>query len=151
MMSIIPAAASAKISMRLVPNQDPERIAIQFEQHLRGLAPPTVRLTVKRSAAAPFLVSPTSPAIRAGLAALEQGFGKRAVLQRDGGSIPVVTHFKEILKADTVLLGFGLPDENAHAPNEFLKLENFFGGIKTALIFYHQVSSINTFRIAQSC
>lgn len=141
-MSIIPARASAKISMRLVPNQDPEKIASLFEQHIRSLAPRSVRVAVKRlSAAEPAITPLDSPGIRAALAALEKAFGKKPLLQRDGGSIPVITRLKKILGADTVLLGFGLPDENAHGPNEFLKLENFYGGIRTVVHFYKELSS----------
>lgn len=144
-MSIIPARASAKISMRLVPNQDPEKIAFLFERHIRSLAPRSVRVVVKHlTAAEPAVTSLDSPAMRVALTALEKVFGKKPLLQRDGGSIPVITLLKKILGADTVLLGFGLPDENAHGPNEFLSLENFFKGIRTAAHFYEDLAAIQS-------
>lgn len=142
MMSIIPARASAKISMRLVPNQDPERIAAQFEQYIQAGAPRSVRVAVRLlSASDPVAVAVDSVAIRAALIALRKAFGRQPVLQRDGGSIPAVTHIKKVLGADTVLLGFGLPNENAHGPNEFLKLDNFFGGIRAAAHFYDELNT----------
>ena len=72
-------------------------------------------------------------------AALEKGFGKKPLYQREGGSIPIVVQFKELLGLDTVLLGFGLPDENAHAPDEFINLNNFFGGIRTSVHFFNEL------------
>jgi acetylornithine deacetylase/succinyl-diaminopimelate desuccinylase-like protein len=80
-----------------------------------------------------------SPGVRAAAAALEKGFGKKPLFQREGGSIPIVVQFKQLLDLDTVLLGFGLPDENAHAPDEFLNLKNFFGGIRTVTHFYNEL------------
>jgi acetylornithine deacetylase/succinyl-diaminopimelate desuccinylase-like protein len=71
--------------------------------------------------------------------ALEKAFGKKPLYQREGGSIPIVVQFKNILGLDTVLLGFGLPDENAHAPNEFINLDNFFGGMRTCVHFYDEL------------
>ena len=142
MMSIIPARASAKISMRLVPNQQPDKIARLFEQHIRSMAPRTVCVSVKHLAAAePAMTSLSSPGMQAAQFALEKAFGKQPLLQRDGGTIPVITHIKRILGADTVLLGFGLPDENAHAPNEFLKLDHFRRGVRAAAWFYQHFAS----------
>jgi acetylornithine deacetylase/succinyl-diaminopimelate desuccinylase-like protein len=77
--------------------------------------------------------------VKAAVAALEKGFGKKPLYQREGGSIPIVVEFKRLLGIDTVLLGFGLPDENSHAPNEFLNLNNFFGGIKTSAHFFSEL------------
>jgi len=77
-----------------------------------------------------------SPAVKAAALALEKGFGKKPLFQREGGSIPIVVQFKELLGVDTVLLGFGLPDENSHAPDEFINLDNFYGGIRTVAYFY---------------
>jgi acetylornithine deacetylase/succinyl-diaminopimelate desuccinylase-like protein len=78
------------------------------------------------------------------VSALEKGFGKKPLYQREGGSIPIVVQFKKVLDLDTVLLGFGLPDENAHAPNEFLNLNNFFGGIRTTSHFYNELPNFMT-------
>jgi acetylornithine deacetylase/succinyl-diaminopimelate desuccinylase-like protein len=75
------------------------------------------------------------------VAALEKGFGKKPLYQREGGSIPIVVQFKQMLGLDTVLLGFGLPDENAHAPDEFLNLNNFYGGIRTSVHFFNELPS----------
>ena len=80
-----------------------------------------------------------SPGVQAAVAALEKGFGKKPLYQREGGSIPIVVQFKKLLGLDTVLLGFGLPDENAHAPNEYINLDNFFGGIRTSVHFYNEL------------
>jgi acetylornithine deacetylase/succinyl-diaminopimelate desuccinylase-like protein len=139
--TVIPAVASAKISMRLVPDQQPEKIARAFEKFVKKLAPQTVQVRVQcLSLGEPAMTPLASPGVKAALAALEKGFGKKPVYQRQGGSIPVVTHFKKILGLDTVLLGFGLPNENAHAPDEFIHLDNFFGGMKTVAHFYHELA-----------
>jgi acetylornithine deacetylase/succinyl-diaminopimelate desuccinylase-like protein len=141
MMSIIPSRASAKISMRLVPNQKPAEIARLFEDHVRSITPRTVRVSVKQLAAAdPAITSLSSPGMRAAQFALEKAFGTKPLLQRDGGSIPVITLIKQILGADTVLLGFGLPEENAHAPNEFLKLDHFRRGVRATAWFYQHLA-----------
>ena len=79
------------------------------------------------------------PGVQAAVSALEKGFGKKPLYQREGGSIPIVVQFKELLGIDTVLLGFGLPDENAHAPDEFINLDNFFGGIRTSAHFFNEL------------
>jgi acetylornithine deacetylase/succinyl-diaminopimelate desuccinylase-like protein len=83
-----------------------------------------------------------SPGVQAAVTALEKGFGKKPVYQREGGSIPIVVQFKKLLGIDTVLLGFGLPDENAHSPNEFLNLENFYGGIRTSAHFLDELPTL---------
>jgi acetylornithine deacetylase/succinyl-diaminopimelate desuccinylase-like protein len=80
-----------------------------------------------------------SPGVQTAVVALQKGFGKKPLYQREGGSIPIVIQFKQLLGLDTVLLGFGLPDENAHAPDEFINLDNFFGGIRTAAHFYNEL------------
>jgi acetylornithine deacetylase/succinyl-diaminopimelate desuccinylase-like protein len=87
----------------------------------------------------PVLTPIDSPGVKAAVVALEKGFGKKPLYQRDGGSIPIIVDFKRLLSIDSVLLGFGLPDENAHAPNEFINLDNFFSGIKTAAHYYHEL------------
>jgi acetylornithine deacetylase/succinyl-diaminopimelate desuccinylase-like protein len=138
--SVIPSTASAKISMRLVPDQRPEKIAALFEKHIKRIAPKTVRASVRCLATGDPAITPIdSPGIKAASVALEKAFGKKPLFQREGGSIPIISHFKDALGVDTVLLGFGLPDENAHAPNEFLNLDNFFGGINTIIHFYNEL------------
>jgi len=136
MKTVIPARAAAKISMRLVPDQDPEEIARRFTRKVHRLAPPGVRVQVKVLASGrPVLVDPTHPAMRAAARALEETFGRPPVFIREGGSIPVVSHFHEILQAPTVLMGFGLPDDNLHAPNERFHLANFSRGIRAVARF----------------
>jgi acetylornithine deacetylase/succinyl-diaminopimelate desuccinylase-like protein len=138
--TVLPAKAFAKISMRLVPDQSSARAAKLFEQHLKRIAPKTVTVKVRALHGGEPAITPIdSPGVRAAVVALEKGFGKKPLYQREGGSIPIVVQFKNILGLDTVLLGFGLPDENAHAPNEFINLDNFFGGMRTCVHFYDEL------------
>jgi acetylornithine deacetylase/succinyl-diaminopimelate desuccinylase-like protein len=134
--TVLPARASAKISMRLVPDQSSAKVARLFERHVKAVAPKSVQVTLRNLHGGEPAITPIeSPGVRAAVLALERGFGKKPLYQREGGSIPIVVQFKKILKIDTVLLGFGLPDENAHAPDEFLHLPNFYGGIRTVAHF----------------
>jgi acetylornithine deacetylase/succinyl-diaminopimelate desuccinylase-like protein len=138
--TVLPSKASAKISMRLVPNQKSAKAAKLFEKHIKKIAPKTVKVTVKNLHGGEPAITPIdSPGVQAAVAALEKGFGKKPLYQREGGSIPIVVQFKQLLGLDTVLLGFGLPDENAHAPDEFINLENFFGGIRTSAHFFNEL------------
>jgi acetylornithine deacetylase/succinyl-diaminopimelate desuccinylase-like protein len=138
--TVLPAKAFAKISMRLVPDQTSDEAAKLFEKHLKRIAPKTVTVQVRALHGGEAAITPiNSPGVQAAVAALEKGFGKKPLYQREGGSIPIVVQFKKILGLDTVLLGFGLPDENAHAPNEFINLDNFFGGMRTAAHFYNEL------------
>jgi acetylornithine deacetylase/succinyl-diaminopimelate desuccinylase-like protein len=138
--TVLPAKAFAKISMRLVPDQKSAKIAKLFERHLRAIAPRTVDVKVRSLHGGEPAITPVdSPGVQAAVAALEKGFGKKPLYQREGGSIPIVVDFKRLLGIDSVLLGFGLPDENAHAPNEFINLDNFFGGIRTAAHYYNEL------------
>jgi acetylornithine deacetylase/succinyl-diaminopimelate desuccinylase-like protein len=136
--TVLPNRASVKITCRLVPNQDPEQVGDALVAYLRKLAPAGVRLElVARSKGSPPAITPVdSPAMRAASAAMEMAFGKKPVLQREGGSIPVVAWFKQALGIDAVLLGFGLPDDRIHAPNEKLDLRYYYGGIKTCAAVY---------------
>lgn len=136
--TVLPAKAFAKISMRLVPEQSSVKIAKLFERHIRRIAPKTVEVNVRMLHGGEAAITPIdSPGVAAAVDALERGFGKKVLYQGEGGSIPIVAQFKKILGLDTVLLGFGLPDENAHSPNEFINLDNFFGGIRTTAHFYN--------------
>jgi acetylornithine deacetylase/succinyl-diaminopimelate desuccinylase-like protein len=138
--TVLPSKASAKISMRLVPDQSSAKAAKLFEKHFKAIAPKTVKVKVKALHGGEPAITPIdSPGVKAAVSALQKGFGKKPLYQREGGSIPIVVQFKKILGIDTVLLGFGLPDENAHAPNEFINLDNFFGGIRTAVHFYNEL------------
>jgi acetylornithine deacetylase/succinyl-diaminopimelate desuccinylase-like protein len=140
--TVLPAKAFAKISMRLVPDQTSAEVAKLFEKHFRKIAPKTVDVKVRMLHGGEAAITPIdSPGVKAAVAALEKGFGKKPLYQREGGSIPIVVQFKNILGLDTVLLGFGLPDENAHSPDEFINLDNFFGGIRTSAYFYNELPS----------
>lgn len=140
--TVLPSKASAKISMRLVPDQKSVEIAKLFEKHIKKITPKTVQVTVRNLHGGEPVITPlNSPGVRAAVSAMEKGFGRKPLYQREGGSIPIVVQFKKLLGVETVLLGFGLPDENAHAPNEFLRLENFFGGIRTVSHFYNELPS----------
>lgn len=127
--TIIPARAGAKISMRLVPNQDPEKIAKLFAEHVRKAAPPSVRVEViPMHGGKPFLIDPKLPMFEKAALAIEKGFGKKPVFIREGGSIPITQTFKEVLGADTLLLGWGQNDDRTHSPNERFDLEDFHRG-----------------------
>jgi acetylornithine deacetylase/succinyl-diaminopimelate desuccinylase-like protein len=140
--TIVPAWARAKITTRLVPNQDPVQVIKRVRQHLEKLCPPTVRLEVKTPhAAAPYLVSPTSPQAQAALRALKAAFGCEPVLVREGGSIPIVNDFKKILRADALLLGLALPDDNAHSPNEKFDLTCFAKGQLMSAYLWQELST----------
>src|SRR5579862_1642528 len=140
--TVLPSRASAKISMRLVPDQQAGKIAKLFIKHIKKIAPRTVQVNPRFIHGGEAIVTElASPGVRAAARALEKGFGKKPVFQREGGSIPIVVDFKKDLGLDTVLLGFGLPDENAHAPDEFLNLGHFFGGIRTIAHFYNEVGT----------
>jgi acetylornithine deacetylase/succinyl-diaminopimelate desuccinylase-like protein len=139
--TVLPAVAMAKISMRLVPNQDPNRIAELFETYVRKLAPKTMELTVTRMhGGKPWMTSFDNLYVQAAGRAIEKGFGQKPVFTREGGSIPVVSTFQEELGLPSVLFGVGLPDENAHAPNEKLDLANFHGGIIASAMLYEEIA-----------
>ena len=134
--TVLPAYAGAKISCRLVPDQDPDDIAARVEKRLRELAPAGIRLEfVRHHGGRPYLAAPDSPFVEAGKGALEAAFGKRPVMTREGGSIPVVEAFGRLLGAPAVLMGLGLPDDNLHSPNEKLDLEQFHKAIEAATQF----------------
>jgi acetylornithine deacetylase/succinyl-diaminopimelate desuccinylase-like protein len=134
--SIIPARAIAKLSFRLVPNQDPHKIAESFRNYIAEIAPPEVRCSIRTfSEIKPAVVDRDHPAVRAAAFAFQQGFGSRPVFLRSGGSIPVAATFQETLGIPAVLMGFGLPDDHIHGPNEKFHLPNFYKAIATS-IFY---------------
>ena len=141
--TVIPATAMAKISMRLVPNQDPARIGELFEAYVRKVAPKTVEVTVTpMHGGRPWITSYDHAYIQAAGRAIEQGFGKAPVFCRDGGSIPVISTFQQQLGLPAVLFGVGLPDENAHAPNERLDLGNFHNGIVASACLYDEIARV---------
>ena len=139
--TVLPAVAMAKISMRLVPNQDPDTIAARFEDYVKKLAPKTVAVKVTRMhGGKPWMTSYDNPYVQAAGRAIEKGFGRKPVFTREGGSIPVVSTFQEELGLPSVLFGVGLPDENAHAPNEKLDVANFHGGIISSALLYEEIA-----------
>jgi len=139
--TIIPARAAAKVSMRIVPDQDPEAISAAFDRAVEALTPPGVRLEIKQHAAAHSYLCPLDSAgIRAASAALELGFGKQPVFIRSGGTLPILALFKQELGADSLLMGFCTPDCNAHGPNEFLALGGFQRGIRMAAHFVDRLA-----------
>jgi acetylornithine deacetylase/succinyl-diaminopimelate desuccinylase-like protein len=140
--TVLPARAMAKVSMRLVPDQDPARIAQLFMAHVKRIAPKTVRVTAREISGRgkPWLAPSDHPAMRAMARAIQKGFGKKPVHTRTGGTIPVVAILTERLKLPCVLMGIGLPDENAHAPNEKLDLENFDKGTLAAAHLWSELA-----------
>ena len=143
--TVLPAVAMAKISMRLVPDQDPGKIAGLFEAYVKKLAPKTVELKVTRmQGGKPWMTSFDNSFVQAAGRAIEKGFGQKPVFTREGGSIPVVSTFQEELGLPSVLFGVGLPDENAHAPNEKLDLGNFHNGIIASAYLYDEIGRSTT-------
>ncbi len=139
--TIVPAWARAKITCRLVPNQRPAKIRELVCRHIGKICPPTVRLEIEAGhGAEAYLVSPVSARARAALRALEAAFGCQPVLMREGGSIPIVNDFKKILGADSLLLGLGLPDGNAHSPNEKFNLDCFAKGQRMSALLWRELS-----------
>ena len=140
--TVIPSKACAKFSTRLVPNQDPHKIVARVQKHIRKLLPKTVQCKIDvLSAGKPWTAPYQAPIFAKAQGALEKGFGKKAVFIREGGSIPFVTQMHDTFKVPCVLIGFGLPDENAHAPDEHIALENYFGGIKAIAHFYEDLAT----------
>ena len=141
--TVLPSKAGAKISMRLVPNQEPEKIEKLFTEYVKKISPKTVKVTVKSLHGGKGAITPIdSPAMDAAVEAMKKGFGKIPLFTREGGSIPVVSTFQSLLNAPTILLGFGLPDENIHSPDEHFSLDNFHKGILSISNYYNELSKI---------
>lgn len=135
--TVIPAVASAKVSMRLVPNQNAEKIAQLFIDHIHRIAPKTMEVSVEEmNCGDGAVVDISAPAVEAAAEAYEQGFGRRPYYMREGGSIPLVSLLDKLLNMPVVMMGFGLPDDRLHAPNEKFHLPNFYRGIETAIHYY---------------
>ena len=135
--TVLPAKASAKISMRLVPDQHPDEITELFTRHFKSIAPSSVRVKVTAHHGGEAAVTPTdSKAFMAASAAFQEVWGKKPIPTRDGGSIPIVALFKKELGLDTVLMGFGLDTDALHSPNEHYGIKNFLIGIETIVAFY---------------
>ena len=135
--TIIPSKASAKISMRLVPNQDYRKISELFEKHFRAIAPESVKVVVKSLHGGMPYVAPTDmPAYKAAEKAVEATFGKKPLPFYSGGSIPIISGFESILGIKSLLIGFGLAEDAIHSPNESYGLEQFDKGVETIPLFY---------------
>ncbi|MBM3835284.1 MAG: dipeptidase [Verrucomicrobia bacterium] len=142
--TIIPAWASAKLTLRLVPNQNPARIRQLVVQHLRKVCPPAVRLEISDGhGGEPYIVSLESNYVQAALGALRKAFGYEPIPVREGGSIPIVNDFKKILKVDTLLLGLALPDDNAHSPNEKFDLGVFAKGMQMSACLWQELAAVS--------
>jgi acetylornithine deacetylase/succinyl-diaminopimelate desuccinylase-like protein len=148
MKTVVPAKASAKVSMRLVPNQTPDEIAGRLEAYLQAQCPPTVRWAMRiLGQAMPVKIDYKSPAVQAAAAAYERGFGHRPVFLRGGGSLPIVRAMIDELSRPgrgdipVIMIGFGLPDDRTHAPNEKFHLPNFYQGIETVIHYLDLLSS----------
>lgn len=135
--TVLPADAGAKISMRLVPDQDPEEIAELFEEHFTSLAPDTVTVKVKHHHGGhPSITDLTFYGMKAAAEAFEEIYGKEPLFTREGGSIPIVADFQKILGAQSILMGFGLNSDAIHSPNEKFALKDFYRGIQTSVTFF---------------
>ncbi len=141
--TIIPSTASAKVSMRLVPGQDPLKIVTAFETALRERCPKNVKIAFARHGlAGAVLVPREGKAMQLAKEAVEIGFGKAPTLIREGGSIPVVGLIRRELGIDTLLVGFGLPDDRVHSPNEKFDLDALHAGTRTAAALYEKLSQL---------
>ena len=138
--TVLPAKAMAKVSFRLVPNQNPDRVKELLEAHVAAVSPPEVRVRVEElHGGRPWKAELSGEFFEAGRRALEKAFGTAPVLTGEGGSIPIVVDFQEILEAPVLLMGFAPPGANMHAPNEWIPLENFEKGIRAVAQFYAEL------------
>ncbi|MGH9493802.1 MAG: dipeptidase [Candidatus Sulfotelmatobacter sp.] len=138
--TVIPARAQAKVSMRLVPNQNADDIFKKFSAFAKKHTPKGIEIKIKTHSKGPACVVGTdNPYIKAATEALHDTFNKETVFIRSGGSIPIVTDFQDVLKIPSVMMGFGLPDDNLHAPNEKFHIPNFYKGIETICRFFEKL------------
>jgi acetylornithine deacetylase/succinyl-diaminopimelate desuccinylase-like protein len=138
--TVIPARAAAKVSMRLVPNQNADDVLNKFKKFVKKLTPKGIQTSIKVWSKGPACVVGTdNPYIRAATEALHDVFKKDTVFIRSGGSIPIVTDFQDVLKIPSVMMGFGLPDDNLHAPNEKFHIPNFYRGIESICVFFEKL------------
>jgi len=138
--TVIPARAKAKVSMRLVPNQDPADILKRYKAYIQKLTPKGIETNIKIwSMARACVVDTNNQYVKAATEALREVFKKETVFIRSGGSIPIVTDFQDVLKIPSVMMGFGLPDDNLHAPNEKFHIPNFYRGIESICLFFENL------------
>lgn len=146
--TVLPNKAMVKISCRLVPDQDPEEIAKLVKAHIESLIPPTITANVRYlHGGQPWLTPLDHPALKAAGRALEREFGRPPVFVREGGSIPIVVDFERILGLPGILVGFGLNDENLHAPDEHLDLGNFHRGISCSMYLLEELSRVESLQL----
>jgi len=141
--TVLPAWAGAKVSMRLVPNQDPAKVARAFRSYLAAIKPDGVTVSVDPyDGAFPSVVPITGPYVEAATRAVAKGFGKEPIFTREGGTIPVVSTFKKVLGLDTILIGFGQNDDNLHSPNEKYSLRDYQRGIMTSAFLLSEMADV---------
>lgn len=141
--TVLPAEGSAKVSMRLVPDQDPAVVARQFTDYVLSVSPPGTRVEVEDlHGAHPVLIDTEGPLAEAALSAMEDIWGNRPVRVREGGSIPIVSTFQQVLEVPVLLLGFGLNDDRLHSPNEKFNISNFYGGIRSVARILDKMSEV---------
>lgn len=141
--TVLPARASAKLSCRLVPDQDPRKVADGFRRRLAELLPPGIQMELVDHHGGPGIVmSLDSPYLQAAAAAVEAGFERRPVFIREGGSIPIVSTFASVLRADVLLLGWGQNDDNPHSPNEKFSLADYHRGIRASAALWQELAAI---------
>lgn len=142
--TVIASKASAKISMRMVPKQDPKKIIAAFEKAMRDRCPRgcTIKFTHRGSGSAALVVPLTGKPMQLAAKAVERGFGKKPVYMREGGSIPILGTVKRVLGLDTLLIGFGLPDDRVHSPNEKFDLDALYAGMRTCAALYEELAGM---------
>jgi acetylornithine deacetylase/succinyl-diaminopimelate desuccinylase-like protein len=139
--TVLPSKASAKISMRLVPNQNPNKIAKLFSEYVKSIAPKSIKINVKTyHGGLPIVMELNNKAIKSAAKAVSKAFGKETVYTREGGSIPIVVEFAKHLKAPVVLMGLGLETDDIHSPNEHFPIKNFELGILSSIYFLDEYS-----------
>jgi len=140
--TVIPAKASAKISMRLVPDMRPDEIFKLYSDFVHSIVPKGIEIKIKSfSMADPIVINTDNKYVKASTAAMKDVFNKETVFIRSGGSIPIVADFEKHLKIPSVMMGFGLPDDNLHAPNEKFHIPNFYRGIESIILFFQRLGA----------
>lgn len=141
--TVLPSKATTKISMRLVPNQNPDKIAKLFEKYIKKITPKSVSVKVTYlHGGFPFLVDLDNKYIKAASNAVSKAFGKKTLFTREGGSIPIVVDFAKVLKAPVILMGLGLDTDDIHSPNEHFHLSNFYRGIVSSVLFFEEIKNL---------
>jgi acetylornithine deacetylase/succinyl-diaminopimelate desuccinylase-like protein len=139
--TVLPSKGGAKISMRLVPNQDPKKIAELFRNYIHQIAPDTVKIeVVEHHGGNPAITDLSFYGMQAAADAFNDVYGKEPLFTREGGSIPIVADFQKILDSESILMGFGLDSDAIHSPNEKFSLKDFYRGIKTSAVFFEKLT-----------